>query len=736
MAEAIESSGNREGTPAEATGKKFGTLSGVFIPTLLTILGVIMYLREGWVVGQVGLAGTWIVILLSFTITGLTALSMASVATNIRIGAGGAYSIISQSLGIEIGGAIGMPLYISQSLAVAMYIFGFRAGWAWLFPDHPAILVDLLTFATLFGVAFISASFAFRIQYLILAVIIGSLVAVAVAASRGSMQYPVTWWREGGGFVGGNFWLVFAVYFPAATGIMAGANMSGDLKDPRKSIPVGTLSAIAISLVIYLVLGYWLARSATPQELRDNFTIMIDRSAWGPAVLAGLLGATFSSALSSLVGAPRILQALAQHRVVPGSGWLAGRSAKGEPRHALYLSAVIVLAALMLRDLNAIAPLITMFFLITYAMINAVVFIEQQMGLVSFRPLLRIPRWAPLLGAGGCIAAMFIVNPPFGLVAVVVVMVFYSILIRRHLTAPFGDVRSGVAVSLAQWMAKKVTRLPENRARGWKPNILAPVLAPSTLLGDYQLVFDLARPRGSVRILGIEAGAEPQPDQAFRRKVRWLAASFRNDGVYANGSIMAAESFSRGVVSAMDALAGTFFEPNALLLTLFPAGDESLDEVQPLVAASAQRDLGLLLFAEHSHSHLGRQETINLWVPRPARGWEWHGKLEGLDLAVLAVYKLRENWGATLRLIAQIEGDAETDAAKLYLSTLMDLARLGDAQTMTRQGWSNPPPADLNCIPLDQDVEQIDMGDLARRPAEIGTSCLFVRSAGQANALA
>jgi solute carrier family 12 (sodium/potassium/chloride transporter), member 2 len=396
----------------------FGTFGGVFTPTLLTILGVIMYLREGWVVGNAGLLGGFAIILLSFGITSFTGLSLSSITTNIRIGAGGAFNIISQSLGLEVGGSIGIPLYLSQALAVSMYVFGFRAGWQWVFPHHSGLIVDLAVFAILFAIAFVSAGLAFRIQYLIMAVIGLSLLSVAIAAAKGSMQYGVTWWGDFPGspennFAGVGFWAVFAVFFPASTGIMAGANMSGDLKNPRRSIPLGTLSAIGLSLIIYVGLAYWLARSATTQELVGNYTVMIDKAFWGPAVVAGLLGATFSSALSSFVGAPRILQALGEHRILPRGGWFAKRTRTGEPRNALLLTALIVLGALMLRNLNAVAPLITMFFLITYAMINIVVLLEQTMKLVSFRPLFRLPRFVSLLGALGCVFAMIIVNPTF-----------------------------------------------------------------------------------------------------------------------------------------------------------------------------------------------------------------------------------------------------------------------------------------------------------------------------------
>ena len=167
----------------ETLRKKFGTFGGVFTPTLLTILGVIMYLRLGWVMGNAGLVGGLAIIFGAFAITTFTALSMSSITTNIRIGAGGAYAIVSQSLGLEIGGAVGIPRYISQALAVTMYIFGFREGWLWVFPDHNALVVDLVAFILLWAIAYKSADLAIRVQFLIMVVIIGSLVSIAVAAA-------------------------------------------------------------------------------------------------------------------------------------------------------------------------------------------------------------------------------------------------------------------------------------------------------------------------------------------------------------------------------------------------------------------------------------------------------------------------------------------------------------------------------------------------------------------------
>ncbi|MFW5840895.1 MAG: amino acid permease, partial [Planctomycetota bacterium] len=552
----------------------------------------------------------------------------------------------------------------------------------------------------------------------------------------GSMQQPTPWSPPGGQGWGipGNFWVVFAVFFPAATGIMAGANMSGDLKDPRKSIPVGTLSAIALSLVIYLVLAYWLARSATIEQLQNNYTVLIDKSAWAPVVLAGLLGATFSSAMGSIVGSPRILQALATHRITPMGAWLEKRT-KGEPRHALFVSAAIIVAALMLRDLNAIAPLITMFFLVTYAMINTVVFLEQHMGLVSFRPLFSIPRWVAPLGIIGCIAAMFIVNPPFGLVAVVVVLGFYAFLVRRHLQAPFGDVRSGLFVSVSEWAAKKASRLPQGGSRGWRPNLLTPVTDPARLRGDFRLLHSLAAPRGSVHVLGVCGG--DADDRQFARPIKWLASAFRDEGVFASSAVVSDDDLARATITAARTLEGAFFRPNVIFL---PVNDDmSLDETRGRIGhyATHRRSVGLMLYAEHAQAALGRQAAVNLHVVRPADGWQIRQELGSLDLAALAAWKVQENWSATLRLIAWVDSEQQKDAAREYLQQLIELGRLEGAQPVVRVEPGGPaagkaPPADLHCLAADR----VDLGLVRQLRDRLGASVLVIASPGSASVLA
>ncbi len=726
-------------------GKKFGTLSGVFTPTLLTILGVIMFLREGWVVGNAGLGGALLIILISFGITAATGLSMSTFVTNIRVGPGGAFSMISQSLGLEAGGAIGIPLYVSQALAVVMYIFGFREGYlwaveAWDLPALSSLSIDLIIFAIIFGITLISTSLAFKVQYVILAIIIGSLISIGIAAWQGPMDNPIVWWGDFRGspennFAGVTFWAVFAVFFPASTGIMAGANMSGDLKDPRKSIPIGTMAAVGLSLIVYLLLAYWLIRVATPDELTSNYTIMIDMAFWGPAVLGGLLAATFSSALASFVGAPRILEALGSHSIVPASGWFAKRTKRGEPRNASFFTAAIVLAAIMLRELNAIAPLVAMIFLLTYAVINLVVAVEQSLRLISFRPLLKVPQFVPVIGLIGCLFAMFIINPTFSLIAVAVVGAIYFVLMNRKLTAPTGGVRSGLFTALAEWAAKQVKLAQGTAERAWKPNLLVPVEDPHRLRGAFELVEQLAYPMGSVKLLGI---APKDELESLQKRLINSQQALMDSGVFTYSSVMESEHFPDAVRIGMQALAGSFFKPNLLFLEL-PKNKETHRSLQEVIQEAAKQEMGVALLVQHDIAGLGRRRRVNLWIPDQGPDWKLEMEFIDLDLAILLAYRIKDRWNAELNVIATVKNDDDKEKAEKFLSRMANLARL-PSNTMVLSAdeeleiySSNAPEADINIFPL---PKEIDADMLWKLRDKVGSSCLFTQDSGKESALA
>ena len=721
---------------------RFGTFGGVFTPTLLTILGVIMYLRLGWVVGNAGLLGATLIILLAFLITICTGLSMSSITTNIRIGSGGAYAIISQSLGLEVGGSLGIPRYLSQGLAVTMYIFGFREGWLWIFPDHPAILIDAVVFLVLYGIAYKSADLAIRTQYAIMAVIVASIISIIVAAYNGSMQYALTeidvWGTYRGApednFSGSSFWVVFAVFFPAATGIMAGANMSGELKDPRRSIPLGTMWAIGVSLVIYLALAYWIARSATTEELVSNYNIMIDKAFWGPAVLAGVLGATFSSALASMVGSSRILQAMGEHDVIPYGPWLAKRNVSGEPRNAMMITGGMVFLTMLLRDLNAVAPLVTMFFLITYAMLNVVILIEQSLGLVSFRPLFKVHKLVPWVGLIGSLLAMFIINPVVSLISVAVVIAVYGVLSHRQLNAPFEDVRSGLFVSFAEWAAKRASMLPTNQERAWKPNMLVPVNDLRVLRGSFSFLEHIAAPKGSIKLLGISSEAE---ETLIHERLMETVASFQARGVFASWTVLQTDHITDALIYSIQALRGAFFRPNIVFLHMAERSGRE-EAFRNVILEAERRSLGVLLYAPHPQAILGQRQSINIWLRDRSPDWKIAWDIGNLDLSILIGYKLKRNWGAHMRLITVVRTDEEIAPALAFMEQLLDLARLPGTEVIVQTGTfktyvSEAPHADLNLFGLlpDPNFDFID-----HMVIETQASCLFVRDSGLENVMA
>ncbi len=715
--------------------RRYGTFEGVFVPTLLTILGVILYLRTGWVVGNAGLLGAVAVILLGYAITGTTAMSIASIATNTPLTGGGAYAIISRSLGLEAGGAVGVPLYLSQTLAVALYVFGFRGGWEFVFPDHPPLVVDLVTFGLLIAIAMVSAAFAFRVQYVILGLIVASLVSVAVAAATGSMDItPTLVGTYPGavetGFQGTDFWGVFAVFFPATTGIMAGVNLSGELKDSRRSIPLGTLSAVGLTLVVYLAAAWWLSRSATPEVLVRDYLVMVTRSAWGPAVLGGLLGATFSSALASMVGAPRILQALGQAQLLPKSSWFAARTRAGEPRNALLVTAGIALAAIMLRDLNAIAPVITLFFLIAYGTINVVVLIEEVLDLETFRPTLRFPRSVPVVGATGCIVAMVVINPVFAAVAVIAIVVVFVLLVRRNLDSPFSDIRGDVFAGIARWASRRAIAARRSAERGWRPRVLAPVADIDALHAASSFLRDVTFPKGSVKFVGIRHGEDEDPEltAALTRSSDYL----RQDNVATAWSVIDEVSWERGFLASVRASGDAASGANIVFLD-FPRDPEEERHATAVLAEAAAANLGVLMLASEHPGRLGGRGVINLWIREQGPEWAVSTELQHSHLAILLAYKLRRNWGGDINLVTAVRDLDQLHEADGYLHSLGELARLPGPPGVhvVNRGFLDAlavaPVADASIFALGP---RVDFDALRGIIAGSRTPCVFVRDSG------
>ncbi|MEM7757688.1 MAG: amino acid permease [Cyanobacteria bacterium P01_A01_bin.40] len=723
--------------------KLYSTFEGVFKPTVLTILGAIMYLRVGWVVGNAGLLGGILVVLAALSITFATGLSLSSIASNTRLEAGGPYAMIAKALGIEVGGAVGIPLFLCQAFAVAMYIFGFREGWLRIFPHHSALLVDLTAFFLVLIIALISAGLAFRIQYLVMALVIISLISIFASPDFWESQSNLVWLGDFPGspeteFAGISFWGVFAVFFPAVTGIMSGVNMSGELQNSRKNIPKGTLCAISVSSMVYLALCCWAARVGSTEELIGNYTIAIDKALWQPAVLAGLLAATFSAALSSLVGAPRILVALARDDIIPLGKWLGKLSNNGEPRRATFFCSLFVIGALMLRDLNAIAPLITMFFLITYAALNLVVLLESRLGLMNFRPTFKIPQVVPLYGFGSCLFAMLVIDARFSFIATIVVLAIYFQLTKKPDNPRIaGDVRSGIFEAIAQWAAKKTIEIDVNNVRAWRPTLLVPVEHWSQLLGEFRLLLDICQPEGSIQLLGL---AKDGTEQDFALRLKKLAAAFRRRGIFTTFSILKIASPVAGISVVLQSSQSTFFRPNIMFLKV-PNTSADWSHMQPILSEAQRLEVGIMLFGLHPLAGMGRVEVINVWLTPQIDDIPFAAKLQkgNFNLTMLMALRLHRSWQGSLHLITVVSSTDEVKAAQQYVEELRDLCRVPEsAKTFVLVGQFDKclpqaPQSDMDFIGLSSEP---DYDFICRMIDLTGSSCLFFRDSGTESAIA
>lgn len=483
------------GKVASQNSGGFGTFAGVFTPSILTILGVIMYLRFGWVLGQVGLVGTLVIVTLSTSITFLTALSIASIATDQHVRTGGAYYMISRSLGIETGGAIGIPLFLAQALSIALYTIGFAESLHQVFPQIDQRWAGMITTVLVGGLALFSAKIAIRSQFFIMVAIALSILSLIFGKA---VEEPNVGIWSGEGQAG--FWTVFAVFFPAVTGIMAGVNMSGDLKNAKRAIPRGTFLAIGVGYLIYMTLPILLANRASAESLISDPLVMRKISFWGNAILLGVWGATLSSAIGSILGAPRVLQALARDRVLPSSlRWLGkGKGEDDNPRAGTIFTIALALIAVYFGNLNLVAPVLSMFFLTTYGVLNISATLEKVLGSPSFRPTFKVHWFFSFLGAIACIAVMLLINAGATAIAIVFMVLLFLWLQRRELKTTWGDVRQGLWMAISRSALLRIRRTAD--PKNWRPHILVLSGAPTNRWHLIELGHDLSQNRSLMTV--------------------------------------------------------------------------------------------------------------------------------------------------------------------------------------------------------------------------------------------
>jgi len=657
----VEKSAER---PVSSRGAGLGTFGGVYTPSILTILGVIMYLRFGWVVGNVGLLGTLLIVTICTSITFLTALSMASIATDRRVRVGGAYYMISRSLGIETGGAVGIPLYLAVALSTALYTIGFAESVVNVFPALSQRWVGVGTTVFVAGLAIISAHLAIRTQYVIMGVIVLSLVSLVLGSPIEETGLDLTGAPPR---ISESFWVVLAVFFPAVTGIEAGVNMSGDLEDPARSIPRGTLAALGTGYLVYMSLPVLLSLRASPETLIEDTLVMRRIAFWGDAILLGVWGATLSSAMGSILGAPRILQALARDNVLPRPLAFLGKGSGKEdaPRIGTVVTLMVALVAVWFGDLNAVAPILTMFFLTSYLTVNLAAGLEGMLHSPSFRPAFRVPWILSLTGSVLCMTVMFLINAPATAVAAIVVLLVFLWLQRRGLEGTWGDVRGGLWLTLARSALLRVSEEPEMKT--WRPHPLVLSGAPTQRWPLIELADDLTHSRGLVTVCSVlDDSVSPRRRAALEDTVRDYLA---RRGVQAFVRLVTAPDAFEGAERLVEIYGFGRLAPNTVIV-----GDSERAELRGgycrLIAHSHEEGRNILILRDPEDSGFGKKRRIDVW---------WGGLESNGGLMLVLAHLLRSSVGwreATIRLKLVVPDQASAAKARVNLEPIVEELRI------------------------------------------------------------
>lgn len=527
---------------------KLGWIAGVYLPTIQNIFGVILYLRMAWIVGIAGVGQSLAIVCICCGTTLLTAFSMSAIATNGVVPAGGAYFMISRALGPEFGGAVGILFYLATTSAGAMYVLGaVELLLSVAVPDDPHLTGHMRIYGTLLlssmaGMVYVGVKSVNRAATVFLVAVLFSITCIFIGFWTSPIKHQplVCLWNgtvheqlsnaslcknplmqpaypglkssvfaenwhphyslEGESAPGRtalpgevpqdqstSFTMLLAIFFPSVTGIMAGSNRSGDLKNASKSIPKGTIAAITTTSLVYIFCVFFLGATVEGSVLRDKRglsiggRLVIAEAAWpsGWIVFIGAMLSCVGAGLQSLIGAPRLLRAIAQDDLIPILKPFAKASAAGEPVRALLLTVLIAECGVLIASLDLVAPIITMFFLMCYAFVNLACALQSLLKSPSWRPTFRYYHWTmSALAVVLCLLLMLISSWYYALAAMVMASMIYYYIQYNGAEKEWGDGLRGLSLQAAKFSLLRLEEGEQVHTKNWRPQVL--VLAKIT----------------------------------------------------------------------------------------------------------------------------------------------------------------------------------------------------------------------------------------------------------------
>uniref|UniRef100_A0A670KHS2 Solute carrier family 12 member 1 n=2 Tax=Podarcis muralis TaxID=64176 RepID=A0A670KHS2_PODMU len=604
---------------------KFGWVKGVLVRCMLNIWGVMLFIRLSWIVGQAGIGLGVVVICLSVVVTTLTGISMSAICTNGVVRGGGAYYLISRSLGPEFGGSIGLIFAFANAVAVAMYVVGFAETVVELLKNSNAIMVDAtndiriigaITVVILLGISVAGMEWEAKAQVILLFILLAAIVNFFIGTvipsnnekrARGFFNYQASIFAENFGpdFRGDEgFFSVFAIFFPAATGILAGANISGDLEDPQAAIPKGTMLAILVTTIAYVgvaicaaacvvrdatgnvndtvvsgmncngssacALGYDFSSCKTQTcdyGLMNNFQVMSMVSGFGPLITAGIFSATLSSALTSLVSAPKVFQALCKDNIYRALHFFAkGYGKNNEPIRGYVLTFIIAMAFILIAELNTIAPIISNFFLASYALINFSCFHASYAKSPGWRPAFKYYNmWVSLFGAILCCGVMFVINWWAAVITYAVELFLYIYVTYKKPDVNWGSSSQAVYYINAIDSALELTTV-DDHVKNFRPQCIVLTGEPMARPALLDIAHSFTKNNGLCICCEVYTGPRKlcvtEMNSGMATKQAWLTKNKRK-AFYA---AVAADSFRDGVKSLLQASGLGRMRPNTLVL--------------------------------------------------------------------------------------------------------------------------------------------------------------------------
>jgi amino acid transporter len=643
-----------------AKAKKFGTFGGVFTPSILTILGVIMYLRFPAIIGQAGLINTIGIIVIAHIISITTSLSVASLSTDKPVQNGGTYFMISRSLGLPIGGTLGFALFVGLSFSVSLYLIGFAESFLQYWNLDNSIntirITGSIVLLAVTTITFISTSLAIKSQYFIMVAIGLSLLSIFF----GRHDFAPTEINFAPLATTAPFMVLFGIFFPAVTGFEAGVSMSGDLQNPKKSLPLGAVMAVGVGFIVYIGLAFFYAFTVDANVLANDPQILFKISLVPALVIAGIWGATLSSALGSILGAPRILQAIAMDKIAPKI-FAKGTGKSNEPRNALLLAFVIAEAGILIGELDVIARIVSMFFITTYAFLNLASAIESWSS-SDFRPAFKIPKFVSILGTLSAFIVMILLDFLALAGATIVLGLLYFLLQRKELILESGDAWSSFWTNLAKRALLKLNIQKANK-RNWRPNIILFSGGDKARPHLIEMGLSLSGKLGALTdfTLLIENENLDKINQETNEKKSIRTSYFSRN--------FACNNIESGIKSVTSVYGFSGFEPNTVLLG-WSKNTKNTDFLVNVLKDFKAKKLNAIFLNYDKNNGFGKKEFIDVW-------WNGKGRHLSFSLNILRFLQSEPEWrDAVIRILIINNDTSITDRIYRNTSALLNEKRI------------------------------------------------------------